>query len=54
MQSNPYLFFTGECETAFKFYEQCFGGKILEKMTITEMIAKGETDEFICALFSRD
>ena len=33
MQSNPYLFFTGECETAFKFYEQCFGGKIVEKMT---------------------
>jgi PhnB protein len=33
MQSNPYLFFTGECEAAFKFYEQCFGGKIVEKMT---------------------
>ncbi len=21
MQTNPYLFFTGECEAAFKFYE---------------------------------
>lgn len=28
MQLNPYLHFAGECETAFKFYEQCFGGKI--------------------------
>lgn len=28
MQMNPYLFFNGHCEEAFKFYEQCFGGKI--------------------------
>jgi len=28
MQLNPYLHFNGECETAFKFYEKCFGGKI--------------------------
>lgn len=28
MQMNPYLFFNGQCEEAFKFYEQCFGGKI--------------------------
>lgn len=28
MQINPYLFFDGSCEEAFKFYEQCFGGKI--------------------------
>ncbi|MBE9094114.1 VOC family protein [Tychonema sp. LEGE 07203] len=33
MQLNPYLFFNGNCETAFKFYEQCFGGKIVEMMT---------------------
>ena len=25
---NPYLFFNGQCEAAFKFYEQCLGGKI--------------------------
>jgi PhnB protein len=25
---NPYLTFDGQCETAFKFYEQCLGGKI--------------------------
>jgi uncharacterized glyoxalase superfamily protein PhnB len=36
MQSNPYLFFNGECETAFKFYEQCLGGKIVAKMTYGE------------------
>lgn len=28
MQMNPYLFFNGQCEEAFKFYEKCFGGKI--------------------------
>ncbi|MEG4944142.1 VOC family protein [Microcoleus sp. F4-D5] len=33
MQSNIYLFFDGECEAAFKFYEQCLGGKIDEMMT---------------------
>ncbi|MEG4217393.1 VOC family protein [Microcoleus sp. Pol14C6] len=32
MQSNTYLFFDGECQAAFKFYEQCLGGKI-EMMT---------------------
>jgi PhnB protein len=28
MKINPYLMFNGECEAAFKFYEQCLGGKI--------------------------
>jgi PhnB protein len=28
MQLNPYLFFNGQCEAAFKFYEQTLGGKI--------------------------
>jgi PhnB protein len=28
MQLNPYLTFNGQCEEAFKFYEQCLGGKI--------------------------
>jgi len=28
MQLNPYLVFDGQCETAFKFYHQCLGGKI--------------------------
>jgi PhnB protein len=29
MKLNPYLFFNGQCEAAFKFYEQCLGGKIV-------------------------
>src|SRR5882757_549268 len=33
MQVNPYLTFSGNCEAAFKFYEQCLGGKIEAMMT---------------------
>ena len=29
MQLNPYLNFNGCCEEAFRFYEKCFGGKIV-------------------------
>jgi PhnB protein len=32
MKLNPYLFFDGNCEEAFKFYEQVLGGKILAMM----------------------
>lgn len=32
MQLNPYLFFNGQCEAAFKFYEQCLDGKIVAMM----------------------
>jgi PhnB protein len=28
MKINPYLLFNGNCEAAFKFYENIFGGKI--------------------------
>jgi PhnB protein len=28
MEVNPYLNFNGNCEEAFKFYEQCLSGKI--------------------------
>lgn len=28
MQLNPYLFFNGQCEEAFKFYSRVLGGKI--------------------------
>ena len=28
MSLNPYLFFNGQCEEAFKFYERVFGGKL--------------------------
>lgn len=33
MQMNPYLMFNGQCEAAFKFYEQCLNGKIVALMT---------------------
>ena len=28
MQISPYLSFKGDCEAAFKFYEQCLGGRL--------------------------
>ncbi|MGB9257872.1 MAG: hypothetical protein WCC25_23760, partial [Candidatus Korobacteraceae bacterium] len=28
MELSTYLHFNGDCEAAFKFYEQCTGGKI--------------------------
>jgi len=33
MQVNPYLFYNGNCEAAFKFYEKTLGGKIEMMMT---------------------
>jgi len=33
MKLYPYLNFDGNCEAAFKFYEQVLGGKIGDKMT---------------------
>ena len=33
MKLVPYLTFDGNCEAAFLFYEQVFGGKIEDKMT---------------------
>lgn len=36
MQLNPYLNFNGQCEIAFRFYEQCLGGKIEATMTYGE------------------
>jgi PhnB protein len=36
MQSNPYLYFNGDCKDAFKFYEQCLGGKIVAMMSYGE------------------
>ena len=37
MQLNPYVNFNGQCEEAFKFYEQLLGGKITFMMTWGEM-----------------
>jgi PhnB protein len=36
MKINPYLNFNGECEAAFKFYEQVFGGKITFIMSFAD------------------
>jgi PhnB protein len=33
MQINPYLFYSGNCEAAFKFYEKVLGGKIEAMLT---------------------
>jgi PhnB protein len=33
MQLNPHLAFNGQCEAAFKAYEECLGGKIVTMMT---------------------
>jgi PhnB protein len=37
MHISPYLTFNGQCEEAFKFYEQVLGGKITFRMTWGEM-----------------
>ena len=33
MHPNPYLMFDGQCEAAFRFYEQALGGRIEAMMT---------------------
>ena len=35
MQLNPYLTFNGQCEAAFRFYENVLGGKIEAMMTFS-------------------
>ena len=42
MDLSPYLNFNGECATAFKFYEQCLGGKIVMMMTHGESPMKDQ------------
>ncbi|MGH7659156.1 MAG: VOC family protein [Gemmatimonadales bacterium] len=36
MQVNPYLFFNGQCEAAFRFYEEALGGKITAMMSFAD------------------
>jgi len=33
MELSTYLYFNGDCEAAFKFYEQCMEGKIEAMLT---------------------
>jgi len=32
MRVNPYLYYNGDCEAAFKFYESAIGGRIVAMM----------------------
>lgn len=41
MELSTYLFFNGQCADAFKFYEQCLGGKL---ETIKYAGSPGEAD----------
>jgi len=43
MKMNPYLWFNGNCEEAFKVYEKCFGGKIEAMLTHKGMPSNGQT-----------
>ena len=43
MKWNPHLSFNGQCEAAFKFYEQCLGGRINLMMTYGGSPLAGET-----------
>ena len=43
MQLHPYLYFNGNCEAAFKFYEQHLGGKIEAMMTHAGTPAEAQT-----------
>jgi PhnB protein len=43
MTVTPYLSFNGQCEEAFKLYEQCLGGKITFMMTWGDSPMSAET-----------
>jgi PhnB protein len=43
MQVNAYLMFNGQCEAAFKFYEQSLGGKIEGKVTFGDSPMAAQT-----------
>lgn len=45
MQLNPYLTFNGQCEEAFRFYENCLGGEILMMMTYGDAPLAEQTAE---------
>jgi len=42
MQLNPYLFFNGQCEAAFRFYERSLGAKIIAMMPHAGTPAEGQ------------
>ena len=57
MKVSPYLTFNGNCEEAFKFYEQCLGGKILFMMKnagspMEDKVASESLDKILHATLS--
>jgi len=51
MQINPQLSVDGQCEAAFKFYEQCLGGRIVFMMKYGEAPGAGasvQVERSIC------
>lgn len=36
MNINPYLSFNGQCESAFKFYEKCLGGRLMAMIPVSD------------------
>jgi len=42
MKLNPYLVFSGQCEAAFRYYEQCLRGKIAAMITHAGTPAEGQ------------
>lgn len=42
MRLNPYVMFNGQCDEAFKLYEQVLGAKTTFKMTFGESPASGD------------
>ena len=57
MEMNTYLLFNGQCEAAFKFYEQHLGGKIVmmlnhENSPMAEHAPAGWQDKIIHARLS--
>ena len=54
MLLNPHLSFNGQCEEAFKFYQQCLGGNIQTMMTwgdspMADQVPSGFRDKIIHA-----
>ena len=47
MRIDPYLMFNGQCEAAFKFYQQCLGGTIQAMLKFSDA-PKGEDAEAGC------
>jgi PhnB protein len=43
MRTNPYLYYSGSCEAAFKFYAEALGGKIISMITHAETPAATQT-----------